>query len=186
MAMACPLKKEIIKRKRREEDEKKETTEERTYAKVAEKAIEKVTEKAKLIEEARNLNECIGYKAIIMVMDAHVHNLIQPGSYSNRLNELLKANGLEEINIPTPPDSNKLLNQELIAETLHEMRRHAKLQQISRIGEEMDQESESSDEDSSNEQPDLSVREEAARDIDECGARLIALKTEVKKNDLPP
>ena len=71
MAMACPLKKEIIKRKRREEDEKKETTEERTYAKVAEKAIEKVNEKAKLIEETRNLNECIGYKALIMVMDAH-------------------------------------------------------------------------------------------------------------------
>ena len=50
----------------------------------------------------------------------------------------------------------------------------------------MDQESESSDEDSSNEQRDLSVREEAARDIDECGARLIALETEVKKNDLTP
>ena len=121
-----------------------------------------------------------------MVMDAHVHNLIQSGSYSNRLNELLKANGLEEINIPTPPDSYKLLNQELIGKTLHEMRRHAKLQQISRIGEEMDQESESSDEDSSNEQPDLYVREEAARDIDECGARLIVLETEVKKNDLTP
>ena len=119
MAMACPLKKEIIKRKRREEDEKKETTEERTYAKVAEKAIERVTEKAKLIEETRNLNEGIGYKALIMVMDAHVHNLIQPGSYSNRLNELLKANGLEEINITTPPDSNKLLNQELILAKLY-------------------------------------------------------------------
>ena len=50
----------------------------------------------------------------------------------------------------------------------------------------MDQESESSDEDSSNEQPDLSVREEGARDIDECGARLIALEAEVKKNDLTP
>ena len=60
------------------------------------------TQKAKLIEETRNLNEGIGYKALIMVMDAHVHNLIQPGSYSNRLNELLNANGLEEINIPTP------------------------------------------------------------------------------------
>ena len=187
MAMACPLKKEIIKRKRREEDEKKETTEERTYAKVAEKTIERVTEKAKLIEETRNLNEGIGYKALIMVMDAHVHNLIQPGSYSNRLNELLKANGLEEINIPTPPDSNKLLNQELIGETLHEMRRHAKLQQISRIGEELEQESEkSSDEDSSLEEIDFSIRAEAVRDIDECGARLIALETEVRKNNLTP
>ena len=51
---------------------------------------------------------------------------------------------------------------------------------------EMDQESESSDEDPSNEQPDLFVREEGVRDIDECGAKLIALETEVKKNDLTP
>ena len=99
----------------------------------------------------------------------------------------MKANGLEEIDIPTPPDSNKLLNQELIGETLHEMRRHAKLQQISRIGEELEQESEkSSDEDSSIEEIDFSIRAEAVRDIDECGARLIALETEVRKNNLTP
>ena len=122
MAMGCPKKKEIAKRKRLEATQGKLEKEELTYDKVAEQTIEKVTKQAQQIEQSKAILEETGMRALIMVMDAHVHNIIQPGSYNNRLNETLKANNIAPIKLPNNPSSDKLFRHNVIGNTLMALR----------------------------------------------------------------
>ena len=84
MAMACPKKKEIIRKKRNMAKQKEQDQKEQTYARVAEKTIEKINKQTKRTEETQTALESIGLTAVIMIMDAHIHNIIEPGSYSRR------------------------------------------------------------------------------------------------------
>ena len=52
--------------------------------------------------------------ALIMVMVAHVHNIIQPGSYNTRLNEALKVNDIAPIKLPDNPSSDKLFRLNVV------------------------------------------------------------------------
>ena len=122
MAMGCPKKKDIAKRKRQEATQGKLEKEELTYAKVAEKTIEKVTKQAQQIEQSKTILEETGMRALIMVMDAHVHNIIQPGSYNSRLNETLKSNNIAPIKLPNNPSSDKLFRHNVIGNTLMALR----------------------------------------------------------------
>ena len=79
-------------------------------------------------------------------MDAHIHNIIEPGRYSKRLNETLSKNGIELIELSTP-DSEKLLTHQTIEETIEVMsERRAKLERLEKIGKQLDIESETSEE----------------------------------------
>ena len=68
--------------------------------------------------------------SMIMIMDAHIHNIIEPGSYRKRLNETLSKNGIEPIELGTP-DSEKLLTHQTIGETIEIMsERKEKLERL--------------------------------------------------------
>ena len=64
--------------------QKEQDQNEQTYARVAEKKIEKINKQTKRTEETQTALESIGLTAVIMIMDAHIHNIIEPGSYSRR------------------------------------------------------------------------------------------------------
>ena len=54
-------------------------------------------------------------------MDAHVHNIIEPGSYNNRLNQTLIENNIEPIKLPKDKiKSEKLMQANHITEKLKE------------------------------------------------------------------
>ena len=55
-----------------------------------------------------------------MIMDAHNHNIIEPGSYNRRLNQTLSKNGISSIQLETP-DSEKLRSHQIIGETREAM-----------------------------------------------------------------
>lgn len=118
MAMACPKKKDVIKKTK---DNKK--TEElkkagNTYAQIVKETIKNVNEmkQAEVIQETTTET---GMRAMIMVMDAHLHNIVEPGTYSDRLNATLKANNIKPIVFPESTISDKLFNHELIGQSLN-------------------------------------------------------------------
>ena len=55
-----------------------------------------------------------------MIMDAHIHNIKEPGSYSSRLNQTLAKNNIQPIELETP-QSEKLLDYQIIGETIQAM-----------------------------------------------------------------
>ena len=75
MAMACPKKKEIIQKKRNMAKQKEQDQKEQTYARVAEKTMEKINKQTKRTEETQTALESIGLTAVIMIMDAQISTI---------------------------------------------------------------------------------------------------------------
>ena len=103
--MACPERKRIIKYRRRERAEKEKV--EKPWAEV----VKKTTEAAARKEEAntQQLVGEMGMAAMVMVIDAHVHNFLHPGTFNNRISESFKLNNIAGIKLPETPDSSKLI-----------------------------------------------------------------------------
>ena len=60
-----------------------------------------------------------GLRALIIIMDAHVHNIITPGSYHTRLSKTMQENNIPKINFPKENvNSMKLFDSHIIAEKL--------------------------------------------------------------------
>jgi hypothetical protein len=129
LAMGCPNKKKIIENKRKEVESEKVRREEATYAKVAtstaqtfsDKVVKTVTERVEEMKTRKDLTEALdgsGIRAMIIILDAHIQNLIEPGSYNSRINEVLKANNIPPIVFPPNPNSSKLLEHEAITHTI--------------------------------------------------------------------
>ena len=197
MAMACPKKKEIVRRKRREEEDKEKNKQEMTYARVAEKTIEKVNQNTKKTEDTQTMLDNLGLRSIIMIMDAHIHNIIEPGSYNKRLNQTLENNNIQQVKLEEP-DSNKLLSHKIIGETIQTMCRREKLEKLERIGKQLEEEKEMStdghisDQESEEEEEQESDSEIAAyisgqcKEVTNYSMKIFALNTEVKKSPLSP
>jgi hypothetical protein len=94
------------KRKKIQKD--KYNKENQTFASIAKRAVEQSQlsqPKATQIQLGTETHISI----LTCIIEAHINNMIAPGSYASRLNVLLKANNLKTINIPGPsPDSGKL------------------------------------------------------------------------------
>ena len=106
-----------------------------------------------------------------------LHNIMEPGSYSKRLNETLSKNGIEPIELATP-DSEKLLTHQTIGETIEIMsERSEKLERLEKIGKQLDLESETTEEehelDSNDENP------EESREAKEYNTKIFDLKNKV-------
>ena len=184
MAMACPKKKEIVKRKRFIAKEKEQEKQDQTYARVAAKTIEKIGLQTKRAENTQTAIDRLGLTSMIMIIDAHIHNIIEPGSYSKRLNETLSKNSIEPIELATP-DSEKLLTHQTIGETIEIMsERKEKLERLEKIGKQLDLESDTTEEehelDSNDENP------EESREAKEYNTKIFALKNKVAKRSLSP
>ena len=117
-----------------------------------------------------------------MIMDAHIHNIIEPGSYNKRLNQTLSKNGISSIQLETP-DSKKLLSHQIIGETIEAMtERQEKLTRREKIGKEKDTSEEEIEFElqSSDGIPDVS------KHAKEYKTKIFALETEVEKRALTP
>ena len=186
MAMSCPKKKEIIKQKRNQTKEKEQEKQEQTYARVAEKTIEKIGLQTKRTDYAQTALDRIGLTSVIMIMDAHIHNIIEPGSYSKRLNQTLAKNGISSIQLETP-DSEKLLSHQVIGETIEAMtERQEKLARLEKIGKELGNDTETSDEEIELELQSNVEIPAASKAAKEYKTKIFALATEVGKRDLTP
>lgn len=121
MAMACPLKKEIIKRKKELKEETERRKEETTYAKIVQNAVETVKQKEKEEDLGKAIKES-GLRAYLMILDAHMQNLIEPGTYNSTLNETLQNNGIQPIKFRDNPDSARLFKCDVLGHTLISLR----------------------------------------------------------------
>ena len=101
-----PKKEGNYQTKNKSNKQKEQEKQEQTYARVAEKTIEKIGLRTKRTDNAQTALDRIGLTSVIMIMDAHIHNIIEPGSYSKRLNQTLSKNGISSIQLETP-DSKK-------------------------------------------------------------------------------
>ena len=104
MSMACPMKKKAISNKINKEENIRIQNEHQTYSRVVKETIDNVTQ-----QNVEIVTEETCMKAALIMMDAHMHNIIEPGSYSSRVKETLKANNLPIINFPPIVTSAPLL-----------------------------------------------------------------------------
>lgn len=105
LAMACPVKKQLIEDKKEVKKVNEEDKQNKTYAMIATKTAQAVQgEKTEI-----NLSEVTHFKILTSIMHAHVLNLQTPGSYKKELNIMLKQNGLPEMWFPDNPNSGAVL-----------------------------------------------------------------------------
>lgn len=125
MAMACPKKKEIIKKKKEEKKTAEKQKTGSTYAEIVKETLKTVAEQKQSTEIKETTAEA-GLRAMIIVMDAHLHNVITPGSYNARINAVMKENNIAPIKFPEIENSQELFNSDTLAKTmnaLHSLRR---------------------------------------------------------------
>ena len=142
----------------------------------------KINKQTKRTEETQTALESIGLTAVIMIMDAHIHNIIEPGSYSRRLNQTLTKNNIQPIELETP-ESEKLLDHQIIGETIQAMsEREEKLNRLKKIGQHLGAESDSFDEEpeSTDEMPHASL------EAKELSTKIFASETKIPKRTLNP
>ena len=117
MAMACPIKKELMTSKAQEKEDQDNENRNRTYANIAQKAAEKAVQETKKAEPSKTpvlkIKDSTELKTAVVVIHAHIHNMIVPGTYKEELNRNLIAHDLPTIEVPENPPSARLFNLEL-------------------------------------------------------------------------
>lgn len=63
------------------------------------------------LHNMQNLNHDTIARILTCILHAHVANATKPGTSTQKLNIALKQNKLPEVQVPTNPDSRKLLRQ---------------------------------------------------------------------------
>lgn len=109
LAAICPIRKTILKEKREEKKQKKQTFEQenRTYCAVTKmsKELPKTIQNQTPPQTALHVHDKLSLQVLVIVIEAHLHNIVQPGSFNTRLNEILETNNLPRVNIPEPVHS---------------------------------------------------------------------------------
>ncbi|KAF9756170.1 hypothetical protein NGRA_3295 [Nosema granulosis] len=200
MAMSCPAKKEAIKGKKAREELEKRKKEESTYANIVQSTIKKVDQN-KTTNAFQEALMASGTRAFIMVIDAHMHNIMEPGTYSSHLNKTLTNNGIVPIKMDDNPESLKLFRNENIAATmnaLREIQREAK-----KDGKKRSQKSTSTDDSGDDEgKIDITIDEDTIEDdiidrhmvriekeettAEACNIEIIIIKGAIEPKDLKP
>ena len=117
LAMSCPVKKRHLEEKKKTIEAKKLEKEQATYSQVVERTLETAT----LQKTAEAISEDTSMRAMLMILDAHIHNIIEPGSYNVHLNKTLQLNNIKPIQFVTPTNSEKIVSQKTLLETLKEL-----------------------------------------------------------------
>ena len=91
-----------------------------TWAKVVERTEEVIERKTgKALEETGRLIGEVGMRTMVMIMDAHIWKVMNPGQYGKRLNQMLQMNGVEPLRFPDEVvDSEKLLGMESVSQAV--------------------------------------------------------------------
>ena len=110
-----------MKAKLQDIKENKTTAEERTYAKVAQRTVEAV----KQIEQNTATENKIS-QALLIIIDAHIHNTITPGTYNQRINEVMKINDIPALKFPEPTNSTDLFSPDMIERSILKLKKTTK------------------------------------------------------------
>ena len=101
LASICPIRKEKIKeiREQRKQNKKQFETDNRTYCAVTKlsKEIPKITVPEQPI---LNLNNDMSFKAMVILIHAHLSNIANPGCFGATVKELLRKNNLPLVELP--------------------------------------------------------------------------------------
>lgn len=100
LAAACPIRKDIIKKKREESNKKKGQEVDKTYAAVTKlhQAIPQMVERK--TKSVINLNKAKSFQVLVITIHAHLANMARPGSFGKTVRELLKLNNLPDVILP--------------------------------------------------------------------------------------
>jgi hypothetical protein len=120
MAMSCPTKKALIKNKKEQKSTAEKTKKDATYAKIVKDAVIE-TNKANS-QQAEAFASQTGFRALLMILDAHVQNIIVPGSYNTHLNKTLELNNLQPIQFQTLENSEELFKHDLLGNAMETLR----------------------------------------------------------------
>lgn len=84
LAASCPLRKEMVRRKRDENNKKKSQVQDKTYAAVTKlrQDIPKMVESKQ--EIILNLNSVQSFKVMVIIIQAHLANMANPGTFGRR------------------------------------------------------------------------------------------------------
>lgn len=115
LAMACPIRKELIKNKLETDEQEKQRKQNLTLAQVVKQATNEA--KTPINTTHIRLSEEKHTKILISIMHAHVANISKPGTYQTELNNMLKMNNLPQMWFPENPESGKLLQASHTSET---------------------------------------------------------------------
>ena len=113
--MACPHKKTAIFNKKAKTQKDKFQKENQTYSNIVKKTMEQQQNQTQARATQIQLSSATHVSIVTCIIEAHMHNMIAPGSYKDRLNALLIENDLNPIKIPGPcPDSGKLFGATIV------------------------------------------------------------------------
>ena len=109
LAAACPIRKEKIKeiREQRKANKKQFETENKTYCAVTK--LSKDLPKLTVPEQPTlNLQSDMSFKAMVILIHAHLANIAQPGSFGTTVKNLLKKNNLPIVHLPDDAPSSEI------------------------------------------------------------------------------
>ena len=89
MAVACKVKRELMKTKMNKQNEQKEQQKHQTYTSVARTAASAAIAQTITPTQPIRIEDERGLKAVVPIPHAHIHNLIVPGTYKTELTRLL-------------------------------------------------------------------------------------------------
>ena len=104
--MACPVKKELINKKKENREKEERERKSKPYNEVIKQTVKETQMKTTPTQIV--LGTEYSYLITTCIIHAHFVNLARPGSYETELNKLLKANGLPSIKIPSEVPSEEL------------------------------------------------------------------------------
>lgn len=114
LAAICPIRKALIKEKREEKKQSKKTFAEqnRTYCAVAKLSTEipKAIKSQKPEQTVLQITNTMSQTIVVIIVEAHLHNMINPGTFNQRVNQLLHLNNLPQVNMPDNAPSSELFN----------------------------------------------------------------------------
>lgn len=114
LAAICPIRKELLKEKREEKKKKKDTFEQqnRTYCAVTKMTAElpKAIMNQKPPTTVLQVTDKTTLQIIVLIAEAHIYNMVNPGTFGKRVNQLLQLNGLPRVNLPDDAPSNEIFN----------------------------------------------------------------------------
>lgn len=118
LAAICPIRKELLKQKREEKKKNQKTfeTQNKTYCAVAKmqadlpKEIQTQIQNQAPQQTVLHISDKLSLKVLVMIVEAHLFNMGNPGSFNNRLNQLLHLNNFPTIKLPNDAPSNEIFN----------------------------------------------------------------------------
>lgn len=109
LAMACPIKKELINKRRQMNQQKEKDKQTKTYRDVLNDALKEIHPKQPAKTEL-GLQHDFSFKILTTCILAHLHNIAEPGTFNKHLNVLLKKNNLPPFNANDDEPSEKIFD----------------------------------------------------------------------------